>query len=123
MSMTIGEVIESLKRAKPDLGVAFAFGYVVPTTVASWRGIYAEAALGYKYDGLSTGRPKVKDVLKELKKAIDGRTYCGWKGGDFKYTAETPLHIDNPGEYSSTELIRVEVTDWLVTLHTAKEDT
>ena len=122
MSMTIGEVIEALEKAKPDAGVCFSFGYVVPTDVDSWRGIYAEAALGYAYDGRTTDRPTVATLLLELRKAIDGRTYHGWKGGEFTYNAGTTLHIDNSGEYSNTELVRIQREDWKVTLHTAKEE-
>lgn len=123
MSMTIGEVIEALEKASPDAQVVFAFGYVVPTTVQSWRGIYGEAALGYKYDGSSTDRPSVSALLAVLRKAIEpGITFQGWKGGDYSYTMDTPLHIDNSGEYSCTELVRIQREDWQVTLHTAKEE-
>ena len=124
MSMTIGEVIDTLERAKPDAPVWFAFGYCVPTDVDSWRGVYAEPALGHVNAGRGSQKqpPTVADILKKLKEAIDGRTFSGWKGGDYSYSRSDTLHVDNPGEYSNTELIRVQVEDWRVTLHTAKED-
>lgn len=122
MSKTIGEVIDALERAKTDVQVVFSFGYLVPTSVDSWRGIYAEAAIGYKYDGRYTDRPTVDALLGELRNAIDGREYSGWKGGEFRYNRDTPLHVDNPGEYSCTEITSIEIKDWQVTLHTAREE-
>jgi hypothetical protein len=45
--MTIGDVLNSLKHAKPDIAVRFDFGGVSPTKIDSWRGVYAEPALGF----------------------------------------------------------------------------
>ena len=120
--MTIGEVIDALEKAKPDAVVFFSFGGCDPTTIDSWRGIYSEAALGFKDGGRGGESVKVEALLAELRKAIDGRTYTGWKGGDFTYSRSTPLHIDNPGCYTSTELFRIENDDWAVYLHTAREN-
>lgn len=121
MSMTIGEVIAALERApEPDVNVYFDFGGLRPTTVESWRGIYAEAALGFGESGPESAT--VASLLAELYKAIDGRKYMGWKGGEYRYSKRTPLHIDNQGEYSCTELMDVEVTNYRVILHTKKED-
>lgn len=122
MSMTIGEVIYSLERAKPDVPVMFSFCGCSPTTVDSWRGIYAEAALGFADDGRSTPNPTVETLLKELRSAIDGREFHGWKGGNFKYDRNTQLHIDNPGCYTCTELYRIQADEYSVILHTAREE-
>lgn len=124
MSMTIDEVLNELQRVKQDVEITFDFCGCFPTTVDSWRGIYAEPAIGWgKLDYVKFDkRPTVADVVKELKKAIDGRLYAGWKGGDFSYTGESQLHVDNPGEYTLTELVRVEDCDWQVILHTERED-
>jgi hypothetical protein len=118
MTMTIGEVIAALETAKQDATVCFGFGYVYPTTVRSWRGIYAEAALGFEGGDYGSGHPKVSEVLAELRQSIDGRTYEGWKGGTYKYDKDTPLHVDNRGNSSDTDIIAVRVRDWQVVILT-----
>ena len=107
---TIREVIEALEKAHADAPVQFAFAYAVPTTVDSWRGIYAEPALGWRDGGRgsSTDGPTASTLLAELR-AVPSRTYSGWKGGEYCYRRSDPLHIDNPGECSNTEIARVEV--------------
>lgn len=123
MSMTIGELIEILERCKPEAHVYFGFGGCFPTKVNSWRGIYAEPALGFS--GGEYGKwesPTVEKLIAELRSAVDGRTYSGWKGGDYAYGLTDTLHIDNPGNSTHTELIRVERDDYAVHLHTAKEE-
>lgn len=122
MSMTVGEVIEALSKANPDVQVRFAFGGVVPTRVDSWRGVYAEPALGFKYEGRNTDGPTAAALLAELRKAISGEVYSGWKGGEYTYRAKDTLHIDNPGAWTQTELTRVEVDEYTVLLHTAREE-
>jgi hypothetical protein len=123
MSLTIGEVIDALERADPGVRVVFDFGGIVPTTVASWRGIYAEAALGFEGgDYISNADPKVADLLAHLRESIDGRTFGGWKGGDYRYDRDTTLHIDNRGCCTNTELTRVEVGEFEVMLHTEHDE-
>lgn len=123
MSMTIGEVIDALATAKPDVRVVFDFGGVVPTRVASWRGIYAEAALGFEGgDYSANANPTAGTLLANLRESIDGRTFDGWKGGDYRFDRDTPLHIDNRGCYTNTELTRIDVGEFEVMLHTAHEE-
>jgi hypothetical protein len=123
MSMTIGEVIDALETAKPDLRVVFDFGGVVPSEVASWRGIYEEAALGFEGgDHGHSGEVTAGKLLAHLREVIDGRAYTGWKGGDYRYSRETQLHIDNRGCCTNTELTRVEVGEFDVMLHTEHDE-
>lgn len=118
--MTIGQVLDSLgKAAKPDLPVYFAFGDCIPTTVGSWRGVYAEAALGFT---LHRPPPTVAQLRRELETAIDGRTFTGYKGGEYRYTRDTVLHVDNCGICSHTEIDRIELDDYLVRVHTIHDD-
>jgi hypothetical protein len=125
--MTINELLSELRKAPLDTLVIFDFCHCVPTKVGSWRGVYAHPALGWVATGYSGGgpsscgvMPKVADLIAELEKAIDGREYGGWKGGEFSYSGNEPLHIDNSGESTNTELVGVEIDDWLVVLHTKR---
>jgi len=94
MTVTIGDLIVLLRNCDPDALIEFDFP-ARPTVVASWRGIYAEPALGYTSH--PSVEPKVRDLHDNLKDAIDGRTFQGWKGGDYSYSADQILHVANPG--------------------------
>ena len=122
--MTINEILKELRRAKPDGRVYLSFCRCVPTTVRSWRGIYAEPALGWQPGGYSCDvkeYPTAASLIAELERAIDGREYTGWKGGEYKYAGNETLHVDNSGDCTNTEIQRVEVKEWEVVLHTATE--
>ena len=121
---TINQVIEKLKQANPEHNVYFSPLRLVPTTVYSWRGIYAEPALGWEAAGYSgNGKaPTVATLLAELEKAIDGRIFQGWKGGDYTYSGRETLHIDNSGESTNTEIQDVIIGSYEVTIVIASEE-
>jgi hypothetical protein len=121
--MTIDDLLHDLRKAKPDAVVMFDFCNCAPTKVDSWRGSYDDPALGWVATGYSgnSKAPKVADLISELERAIDGREYTGWKGGEFRYAGSNTLHIDNRGDYTNTELVRAEIDDWRVLLHTRRE--
>ena len=113
--MDIREVIEKLKKMPSDRNVFFNFCHCVPTTVDSWRGIYSELALGWdmpSYDKIIT----VAGLIKELESAITQ------KGGDFSYNLDSPLHIDNPGKYTLTEIEDIVDVEWGVIIITNNSD-
>lgn len=120
--MTIGEILDAIARADDKVSVIFDFGGTSPTKIDSWRGIYDEAAIGFSPGKYGEPCVTVQQFRAELQGAIKpGVTYYGWKGGEYHYTKSTPLHVDNRGCYSNTEISRVEVQDWGVILHTARE--
>ena len=118
--MTINRLLAILSQAKPELRVHFDFCDCVPTQIASWRGVYAEPALGWEASGYHSGDITVASLIKELQRAIDGRSYGGWKGGDFYYTGDETLHIDNFGQRTQTEILGVDIFDWCVIIVTAR---
>ena len=115
--MIIAELLQALKRANPDADVRFDFCGCSPTTVDSSRGDYSIPALGW-HDGQA---PTVSALVRELDMATDGREYTGWKGGEYTYTTKDCICVDNPGKWTSTELLRVEDKGWQVILHTQME--
>ena len=124
--MTINKLIALLKEAKQDIRVYFSFCSCIPDTVNSWRGIYSEPALGWNPSGYSanTGSgfaPSVEDFIKELENSLN-KQYCGWKGGEYSYDGNEPLHIDNEGECTYTEISSVEIKEWEVILHTINDN-
>ena len=119
--LSLGELIQKIKSCelttpqsdsseevhKP---VQFDFGTAIPTILDSWRGSYAELALGYElfgYDGdADWGSMRIDTLLEDLESAV-GKTYEGWKGGDYTMDLDTPVWVDNPGNSSNTAIVDV----------------
>ncbi|WOF44328.1 hypothetical protein KNJ79_05195 [Sphingopyxis indica] len=115
MTISVGDLIVLLRNCDPDALIEFDFP-ARPTTVASWRGVYAEPALGHS--AMPDVQPTVRDLYDELKNAIDGRTFCGWKGGDYSYTATDTLHVANPGDVGHLVVSGIADCDHYVVIKT-----
>lgn len=122
--MNIGKIKQALKQANPNAVVYFDFGGCVPTTVASWRGVYSEPAIGWEGTSYSGGgkAPTAVGLLAELELATSGKIYQGWKGGDYRYDDNSDLHVDNRGCSTGTVIINVEVGEYEVVIHTRRND-
>lgn len=83
----------------------------------SWRGVYAEAAIGFGWNGALSAiglRNRIQTAVEERE------TFEGYKGGDYVFTLETPLHVDNWSEYTGDKSVtgfavledRVELLVW-----------
>lgn len=141
--MTLGELIISLegivkrqeevkKKYDHEAEVVFDFASALPTGFGSWRGIYAELAVNYSFNGYgdmvgyqktsgSSFDPKpftVSEFLKLAKETV-GKTFQGWKGGDFTMGKNTPLHVANDGDCGSTGIVGVRDDEYTVILVTA----
>lgn len=125
MMLTLGEVIDELKRAEPESTVQFDFCYTAPTTVASYRGYYNELAIGWQaatYDEESgTYWPLATTVLIRLEEAV-GKTFEGYKGGDCKMNRDTTLYVANWGDTGGTVISHIEHEHKTVIFHTKKVD-
>lgn len=118
--MNIGDIKNRLKLANNSLPVYFDFCECVPTTIDSWRGNYEEPAIGWAASGYS-GKgeaPTAQQFLDELKLATSGISYQGWHGGEYVYTDEAQLYVDNPGDCTRTKIIAIEILNDRVILHT-----
>jgi hypothetical protein len=113
---TIGDLLDVLAKYPDTSEVYFEFGFMRPTTIASFRGDYSMAALGY--DGSSSPRVKrtVRELCTELLCATDGRTFEGWKGGDYTFNHGTELWVDNYGDGSHTRISKVKYDGSVVSL-------
>ena len=127
--ITAGELLDAIKHVGDDIPVRFDFcGLVipvrfdfcglVPTSARSYRGYYDHLAFGWcdsdERDSLDTVgklRSNVSDAM--------GRTFEGYKGGDFVMHRGTPLWVAEYGRSDSTAVCGVHVTEWCVTLRTA----
>jgi hypothetical protein len=120
--VTIEEILEVLRAASIDQPVVLDFCGAYPTAVGSWRGAYSKPAIGWNFPQLrlpGERPPTVGEVVAELEEATDGRIYFGWKGGEYKFTRDQWLWVDNPGECTYTEITGVSVGEVQVIIHTA----
>lgn len=101
--LTLGELIDVLKDCGSSAEVRFGFGYLAPTSIGSYRGYYDHLSLRWA-DGYTV---TVGDLLKTLDDAL-GRTFSGYKGGNYRATRETPVWVDNAADASGTAVIGVE---------------
>lgn len=114
--MTLGRFIDLLKQQPQDNEVRYDFGYLRPTSFHSWRGDYNHLALGWEE---SSDSIKVAALLERAEACV-GKTFEGYKGGDFKMERYTRLWVDNYGDGGQIEIVKVSNTDLGTTiLHTA----
>lgn len=104
--MTLGELIDALDAIEPATQIEFDFGYMQPTKLDSWRGNYFELALGYETTTFPHNEPTVGSLLAICRDAL-GKTFMGWKGGDYLSSRDSEVWVDNRGEYSETLLVGV----------------
>jgi hypothetical protein len=96
--MTLRELIISLEAiSDKTLPVYFDNGKHWPNELDSWRGVYAELALEYDQ---TPEAPNVQVLLDELKSAV-GKTFTGYKGGDFTMGNHSPVWVANYGNSQS----------------------
>jgi hypothetical protein len=127
--LTLGELILKLENVKDKKKkIEFDFnGNHGPTKIRSWRGSYNELAIDYGMDDRYT----LLQFIEELKGSI-GKTYEGYKGGDFTMGKITPIWVAHWGEssidnYRGSEsenvgIVDIEETDNLVIIKTDKID-
>lgn len=100
---TLGKFINELEKYNKDFSVYIKPFHLTPTHFMSYRGYYADLALGYTLDDKMT----VGELLQQAKECIN-KTFIGYKGGEFVMTENTPLWISNYGECSDMTIGSIE---------------
>lgn len=96
--ISLGELIALLEKVEdPTLPIVFDNGKRWPLYLDSWRGAYDELAIAYSKTG---PRISCRQFLGHLRNAV-GKTFQGYKGGDFTMDKKTPLWVANDGESSA----------------------
>lgn len=129
--ITLGDLIVLLRHQPQDHHVVFDFGSAIPTDVDSYRGYYEQLAIGYEM-GLASGCPQsdghdpdnlctVAELLERLQDVL-GRTYSGWKGGEYEMGEHTRMWAANAGHSTSTAITGIASCTWQTVLTTAFVD-
>ena len=117
--LTLGDIITKLEHLQAGLDkddlerdpdVHFDFEYIQPTSFQSWRGIYKELALGFAIDGEA---PKLSKFIEQCKECL-GKSFYGYKGGDFIMSKRTPVWVANNGNSGNTAIVDVGFDYWVV---------
>lgn len=119
--MTLGDLIDTLENMPATAMVRMDFG-TIPTHLCSWRGVYAELTLDSEPPaGRYGNRPveplTVSQLLLDVQSAV-GKSFQGYKGGDFVMDRHTPVWADEWGDYTRRVLTGVVVIDGDVVLTT-----
>jgi len=118
--LTLGELILKLdpivknQKDGEEATVRYDFEYLFPTSIDSWRGSYNELALNFETQGEEM---KVSEFLNMLKECI-GKTFTGYKGGDFTMHKGTPIWVANYSHSGNTAVIDVVDNGYVVLLIT-----
>ena len=114
--MKLIKLIEILQKANPDADVRYDFCGFSPCGIDSWRGSYDLLALGY-----SERERIIAGALVELLQSAIGKTFHGYKGGEYIMSESTEVWIDNAGHCTETFIKRLEVTEYQVIIHTKRQ--
>lgn len=109
--LALGELIDKLKGEDPEEEVRFDFGGFIPRNLGSYRGSYDQLALGY--DDKWQEPMTVGELQVELRQAV-GRTYEGYKGGDYEMTRTTPVWAASSGDSWGTGIVGVRRDTWVI---------
>lgn len=116
--VTLGELISMLKTFDRERSVFIGdveLGYeVTPICLSSYRGYYSDLQIEY---AASAPDVTVGELTAWLEEAI-GKTYCGYKGGDFTMSKITPVWVDNCGSCRGVAVSEVVEIDGRVVIKT-----
>ena len=102
--MALGQLIEIL-RAEPDKSRVISPAFTHPH---SYRGYYEQLAVE------PCPSSTVGQMLQELEEAV-GKTYEGYKGGDFTMDENTRVWLAYYGDYGSEDVVGPEFLRLMLT--------
>lgn len=103
--LTLGSMIEILRDQPKDSVVRLLGKGLCPCNPHSYRGYYSDLAFETTSDPVTC-----EEFLKECNHAL-GKTFEGYKGGDFTMDEDTPLWISEYGVSSQTAIVGRFIND------------
>jgi hypothetical protein len=116
MKQNLKSLIQLLENCNKETNVYYTVGDLAPCGLDSYRGYYEELALGYGNKNITVG-----ELIELLKSAI-GKTFTGWKGGEFKMNEMTSIYCANAGSSGGSYISGVTEYEYQVILSTDVED-
>lgn len=125
--LSLGQIIDECKVIEGKgyecidgrpASVGFDFECARPTRFDSWRGIYAELAINFDF---KSDMP-LPDFIMMAEAAV-GKTFHGYKGGDYIMTRDTPVWVANYGNSGNTAVVGVVDLGYQVMLATGYRET
>lgn len=102
--LTLGGLVKVLETADPDMWVIYdLMEPSSPSAPESYRGYYIDLSFPPSSTPIT-----VKEFLREAKDAI-GKTFEGYKGGDFEMHSDTPLWASDYGSASGIAIMGAKV--------------
>lgn len=111
----LGKLILDLEKQDGNLKIVIDTNGI-PISFSSYRGYYNRLAIEYE----NTGSMTVKEFLKRAKNIV-GRTFEGYKGGNYLMDEETPIYVSNYGEAEGLKVIDIKKKKNNVTIVTRRE--
>lgn len=112
--MTLGDMIVALEGIRDQTTDIVLPMSLLPVGVDSYRGYLDNLAINwYHRDDHKGVAPTVGTLLAQLKTAL-GKTYQGFKGGNFTMNEDTPVFVAKWGEIGSTCVIGINNQRWCV---------
>lgn len=120
---SVQEAVSRMDRDERGCDVWLDFEHLFPTEFGSWRGSYEELALRFTSSDFDyeTNQMTAHEFLKLCKETV-GKTFTGYKGGEYRMTRDTPVWIANRGNSGETALIGVDYDGYRLTLITGQRD-
>lgn len=115
--MTLGGLVTALEGYDPDAWVLYdMIEGRSPSSPQSYRGYYCDLSLPPRADPI-----RVSDLLELCREAV-GRTFEGYKGGDFTMHSKTPLWASPYGDANGVAIMDAKVIDGRIFLITKQID-
>ena len=105
--MRLGELIKAMELVPAGNDVVFDFNHHVPGEIDSYCGYYEQLAIA----PAKGTPPKAKDFLASLKECV-GKTFTGYRGGEYLMDEDTPTWVADYGNTSSTKISGVHISRW-----------
>lgn len=105
--LSLGQLIDKMEEVdmEDECFITYDWAFAKPTVLDSWRGSYAELAIGYDMEG-DYYATCAHQFLEKLKSAVE-ETFTGYKGGNFTMTKNTPLWVSNYSETGNTQVVGI----------------
>lgn len=118
--MTLGKAIDALSKMPGDLPVVIASDFphysgMAPGRLISYRGYYSDLAIAPRDE--DNGGVTVANFLADLR-AANGKTFTGYKGGDFTMDDGTVLWVSSYGTSSALAVMSFTRVDDAVAIVT-----